>query len=244
MHVDEYKKMFLFEDFYWWYKGIHRILLNQLKRYVPGKGSLNILDAGCGTGKILELLDGYGDITGIDMSHDAIECARMRDTGARLSQGSVLSLPFADNAFDCVITFDVLCTLEDDKAPIKEFQRVLKKSGLLIANLPAYQWLYSSHDAAVSTKRRYSRKEVIETLIENGFKIEKVTYWNTILFPLEAIIRIMNKFLPSENCESDLKHLPKPVNSLLTGIVYLEAKFMNVFNFPFGMSLLVIARKT
>lgn len=243
MRVEEYKKMFIFEDFYWWYKGLHMILLRQFKKYNIGNRSLDILDAGCGTGKILELLKGYGNVTGLDVSRDAISFARMRNTGVGLLLGSAVSLPFDNNTFDCVVSSDVLCSISDDKRAVKEFLRVLKKSGILIINLPAYQWLYSSHDVAVYTKHRYFKKEAIEMLSGNGFKIEKITYWNTILCPLEVIIRAINKFLPLENYKSDLRYLPGLVNSLLTGMVYFEAMLINTFNFPFGLSLFVIARK-
>src|SRR3989338_3048222 len=112
MRPGEYRKMFIFEDFYWWYKGGRRILLNQLKRYAPRQRHLNILDAGCGTGKILELLNDYGSVTGIDIADNAVRRARMRNTKARLFQGNVSSLPFADDIFDCIITFDVLYAME------------------------------------------------------------------------------------------------------------------------------------
>ncbi len=243
MQVDEYKKMFLLEDFYWWYRGLHKILLNHFRKYTRKQDVLNILDAGCGTGKVLELFKDYGRITGLDISGDAICFAHTRDIKMHLVQGNAMSLPFSNNAFDCVITLDVLYALEDDNEAAKEFSRVLKKSGLLIANLPAFQWLYSSHDVAVSGRRRYTRGKIVKILSENSFRIEKITYWNAVLFPLEAVIRIINIFLPRKYHESDLKCLPKPINIILTGIVYLEAGLINIFNFPFGLSLFVVARK-
>lgn len=244
MRKNEYKKMYSCEDSYWWYKGLHKILLNHFRKYVKKRNVLNILDAGCGTGKALELFKDYGKITGVDISGDAIYLARMRDTGASLVQGDAMFLPFGNNIFDCVITMDVLYALEDDKKAAREFSRVLKKTGFLIANLPAFRWLYSSHDVAVSGKRRYSRRGIAKILSKNGFEIEKIVYWNTILFPLEAFIRITNKFLKRRCGESDLNRLPGPVNSILTSVVYLEAALIDMFKLPFGLSLFIVARKT
>ncbi len=243
MNGYEYKKMYLFEDFYWWYKGLHKILSNQLKRYCQGRIPLNILDAGCGTGKVLGLLKTYGKVIGLDISPNAIDFARTRDIKAKLFQGRVEALPFNNNVFDCVVVLDVLYMLENDAEAITEFSRVLKRQGILIANLPAYQWLYSSHDVGSSAKRRYSKGRIARIFSEHSFRIEKITYWNTILFPIEIVIRIINKFLPRKFYETDLKYLPRLVNSLFTAIIYLEAMLINIFSLPCGLSLFVIARK-
>lgn len=243
MDAEEYRKMFLFEDFYWWYKGCHRILLNQLDRYADKSGNLNILDAGCGTGKVSELLNAYGNVKSLDVSEEALEFARLRNGKSELIKGDVRSLPFDDAAFDCIVTLDVLCTLEDETKALKEFSRTLKKSGLLIANLPACEWLYSSHDIAVDTKKRYSKQMVRKLLLENGFLIKRLAYWNFFLFFIAAFVRIANKFSARGHFSSDLRSLPRPLNTLLTGLVYMEARLMNILDFPFGLSLFVVAEK-
>ena len=243
MQIDEYKKMFLLEDFYWWHRGLHKILLDQLERYNIKSRHLSILDAGCGTGKVLELAGDYGSVCGIDNSSEALRFARLRDKKSRLLQGNVSQLPFKNDAFDVLINFDVLYSLDDDIGALKEFHRSLKASGLLILNLPAYNFLSSRHDSAIFTKRRYCKKKAIKLLLDNGFKIERATYWNTFLFPLLAFIRIWNKFLPKTGCKSDLYYLPWPINYLLTQVIYVEILLMRRSNFPFGLSLLIVAKK-
>src|SRR3989338_2285946 len=144
MQSDEYKRIFLSEDSYWWYKGAHANLLNLLKMHFSGASNLKILDAGCGTGRILQLLQDYGDAFGVDISSEAIKYARMCNM-AKLIQGDVLYLPFSNNTFDCVVAFDSLYSVDEDSIAIREFYRVMKKSALLILNLPAYNFLYSQH---------------------------------------------------------------------------------------------------
>jgi SAM-dependent methyltransferase len=243
MQIDEYKTMFLLEDSYWWYRGLHKILSDQLDRRVIKSRHLSILDAGCGTGKILELAGAYGSVCGIDNSCEALRFVKLRDDKSRLLQGDVSQLPFKNDVFDVLISFDVLCTLDNDIKALKEFHRGLKSSGLLMLNLPSYNLLFSRHDAAVFTKRRYCKKEVIKLLTDNGFKIERATYWNTFLFPVEVFIRIFNKFLPKSNCKSDLHCLPWLINYLLTQVISLEVLLIKRFNFPFGLSLLIVAKK-
>ena len=243
MHPDEYKKMFQFEDFYWWYRGAHRILINYFEKYVAGNTDLNVLDVGCGTGKNLDLLDSHGNIVGVDISAEAIKYAKLRKAQRRLLQADALFLPFSNSAFDCLVAFDVLYTLENDVNALMEFNRVLKNGALLIMNVPSYNWLRGRHDTAVSTRQRYCRKSLAKKLFESGFKIEKITYWNTFLFPLEAFVRIVTSFIMKENYKSDLYDLPGPINSLLTKIIFLEAYLVKRINFPFGLSLAVVARK-
>jgi len=243
MQIGEYKKMFLLEDFYWWYIGLHKILLDQLEKYNMKSRHLNILDAGCGTGKALELAGSYGNLYGIDISSEAIKFARLRDKESRLLQGDVSRLPFKNGAFDVLIGLDVLYTVDDDVKALKEFCRSLKTSGLLMLNLPSYNFLSSKHDIAVFTKRRYCKEKITKLLSDNGFKIERVTYWNTFLFPLEASIRILSKFLPKADNRSDLCRLPWLINYLLTQVIYMETLLIRRFNFPFGLSILIVAKK-
>lgn len=242
MYIDEYNKMFLLEDSHWWYKGAHNILLNQFKQHFSNVSDLNMLDAGCGTGRISELLQDYGSIISIDISWEAIKYARMRNI-ARLLQGNVLFLPFNNNTFDCVVAFDLLYSIDEDCGVLGEFRRIMKDAALLILNVPSYNFLCSQHDRAISTKRRYSKRDIEKKLIDNGFVIEKITYWNTFLFPVAAFVRIIKKFIPTKKPKSDLAYIPGYLNSILAKIVYLEASLIKRLNLPFGLSLLVVAKK-
>lgn len=243
MHIGEYKKMFLLEDSYWWYQGAHRILLNQVKKYTSKETRPTILDAGCGTGGALNLIKDFGRIVAIDISEHALAYVRMRNKTVKLVQADLLHLPLGKETLDCIVSFDALYCLGDDLKAIEEFRRVLKKSAVLILNLPAYNCLYSKHDAAVFTKRRYNRKRFTKILLNSNFKIEKATYWNTFLFPFEALFRLLTKFYDRKNSSSDLYRLPQYINYVLTRILFFEEVLLKNINFPFGLSLLVIARK-
>src|SRR5262245_488265 len=102
----EYRVMFEIEQEYWWYRGLRVLVQELLTRYAKPDGSTRILDAGCGTGKNLELFCDRGDARGIDISEAAIEFCRLRGIPAERSMvASILELPFPDKFFELAFSF-------------------------------------------------------------------------------------------------------------------------------------------
>ncbi|WP_194911740.1 class I SAM-dependent methyltransferase [Catenulispora rubra] len=95
-----------------------------------------ILDAGCGSGPVFELLRDRGAVmTGVEPSAKMLELARKRlGEDAVLHQAGLGGdpLPFPDGAFDDVVACLVLHYLEDWTAPLAELRRVLTPGGRLI----------------------------------------------------------------------------------------------------------------
>ncbi len=128
--------MYKAEVRHWWYLGMHAITRGILDRYIGRGNALTILDAGCGTGAVLDYLKDYGTPSGVDFSPEALRFCRSRGL-YRLSQASVTELPFPDNTFDLITSFDVLseCGPVKDEQGTKEFFRVLKLGGHLQQSL-------------------------------------------------------------------------------------------------------------
>jgi SAM-dependent methyltransferase len=244
MEAKEYKTLYELEDTYWWYRAQRSIILNSLKQLYAETKNLRLLDAGCGTGGLLNLLNKYALKAGLDIAPEALYYCSERGLG-NILQGDVTNLPFKEECFDLVISLDVLYHLKvtDDSKALSEFNRCLKKGGRLYLNLPAYNFLRSSHDEAAHTRERYSNKKLKQKLFAAGFKIEKLTYTNFFLFPLLAAIRLIKKFKRGETKTSDLKAMPSFLNSLLFRIFLLEAKIIQHINLPFGLSIFAICKK-
>jgi len=247
MDKEEYSNLFTNEKDHWWYQGLRDLVLRSLKQYHKQGGAL--LDAGCGTGGLLELLQKQDDLIsraiGVDISDFAIEFCKKRKL-EEVYQSSIEDLPLEDSEVDSVVSLDVLYHLdvEDDHAALKEFERVLKPGGILIINLPAFESLRGSHDISGQTKKRYTKQDLEELVVATNFDIIKLSYRNVFLFPaIYAYRKIMPGFFSGESKNSDLWRFPKFLNSLLNKIVLIENWLLQFLNFPFGTSVYCIAKK-
>jgi SAM-dependent methyltransferase len=245
MRPDEYRVMFECEDHYWWYRGLRVLLKGLLDRYANRNSTPMILDAGCGTGANLQLLQAYGHAIGVDLAEPAIGFCRARGIPRdRALVASLTDLPFPDQFFDLAVSFVVICNIPDDVAAFAEIARVLKPGRRLIVQLPAYQWLWSTHDDAVGHQRRYSTRSLREKLTRAGWVPERVTYTNTLLFPVVAVgrwaRRVRNNGRPAS---SDLATpLPDWLNSCLSAVATAEMRAAARMSLPVGSSVLAVAR--
>jgi SAM-dependent methyltransferase len=241
----EYEKLDRIEDRMWWFAGLHKNLL-MLSQRVPFVGTdLSFLDAGCGTGGLLaRLATIYPDrgLLGLDLDPGA--CRRASIKSARpVCAGSVNDLPFADGAFAVITSADVLCHEGvDERRALGQFHRCLAEGGWLILNLPAYRWMLSRHDTAVSNVRRYTARGLSRLLRSVGFRPVYISYWNAILFPLMVMTR---KILPdNRETDSDVRLYPRPVDWLCRAGTAIETKLLRAgMRFPFGGSILALAAK-
>ena len=248
MRPEEYRVMFEIENAYWWYRGLRTLLKSLLKHRVrlDARHAL-ILDAGCGTGANLRMLQEYGCAIGIDISSQAIAfCHRRGISPDRAFAASVTDLPFAQNKFDLAVSFDVICNIPDDENAFAQVARVVKPGGYFIVQLPAYQWLWSMHDVAVGHQRRYSARDVRAKLAQAGFQVERVLHTNALLLPFAILGRLHRRRVleRGSEIESDLQvELPRLLNALLSVIYRIEIKLEAHLDSPFGLSVIAIAKK-
>jgi SAM-dependent methyltransferase len=251
MEKNEYYKMFEFENDYWWYRGLHelvRIYVDKLKKenIKAGKDNpLHIFDAGCGTGRMMELLDSYGTVEGIDYSEDAVKLCKER--GLELAQPGDLNTwePPAET-YDVIISNDVICTsgVEDDLAVVEKFHKALKPGGIVILNLPAFMALRRRHDIAVFGKRRYRKRKTLDDLKKIGFIPVRASYRLPHLFLFILLQKNLVERFQKGKIESDLKKLPSLINSVLLGMHRIENKMISWgISFLFGSSLILVLRK-
>lgn len=188
------RELYEFEDRYWWFVGLRRIVISQVAKTLASCKKPLLLDAGFGAGAMLLELNKYGMAFGVDISPEALTYSKKRKL-TNLINSSVTSLPLKSNSFDAVISLDVLCdkAVEDDLKALKEFNRVLKKGGRIFINLPAFNLFFSSQHRMVQVRERYMKKELSGKIIKAGFKIEKISYWNSFLFPFIAAMRLIKQ---------------------------------------------------
>jgi SAM-dependent methyltransferase len=244
MELYEYEVMAAVEDRHWWYSGMRALAAAWLEPVYGGRSDLRVLDAGCGTGGNGEFLGRYGAAYGLDLAPPALQLAWRRLPRA-LVRGSVVELPYAAASFDLVTSFDVLYhrAVLDERAALAEVVRVLKPGGRFLIRLPAYKWLSSAHDRSVHGRYRYTASEVRALIAGAGLRLERLSYINSLLFPLPVAQRLVERALPQlQGSGSDLAPPSPAVNRLLQGALYLEAAWLrDGGRFPWGLSILALA---
>jgi ubiquinone/menaquinone biosynthesis C-methylase UbiE len=242
--VDEalLKTMLDVDERHWWYRGRRRIIGAELERLGLPAGA-HILDAGCGSGRTLEDLVDYGQVWGIELNQEAAEVAQERGCG-EVQVGRLEDLPYDANSFDLITCLDVLEHVPDDRRALTELRRVCKPGGWVVATVPAYQALWSYHDDANQHYRRYERATLSAAVAAAGWRLERMTSFNTLLFPAAAFVRLAQRRRRNGGPEFDLHPGSKWLNSVLERPMRIEARWLGRGRtLPAGLSLLVVLEK-
>ncbi len=233
------------EGSHWWFVGRRAILesfLNPIaEKLRVGHTPLSILDVGCGTGANIEMLSKYGEAEGVDVSDDALEFCRVK--GLKAQKGLAEKLPYEDETFDLTTALDVVEHLDDDVEGLKEMFRVTKRGGYSLIFVPAFMWLWGVQDDISNHRIRYTKKQIVERLEKAGYTIERATYANWTFFAPILGGRVLMK-LTGIKPESENNINVSALNGVFGKLFGAERFWLRNFNFPFGVSIVVVARKT
>jgi len=245
MEAVEYRKLEDFEKHYWWHKGKLSLIASLYNKYLKGKKDLRILEIGCGTGEVLNMLKNWGEVTGIDYSRKAIDvCKRRGFADLYCEDVNKLDLSKDYGKYDLILALDVLEHIRDDVKTMKKVRELLKPGGLFFVAVPAYKFLWSTHDEALHHLRRYHSLEINQKLKDSGFKILKSTHFVAALFFPIALVRLLNNFIRRRAYpKTHYLPLPKIINDLFTKILQIESKVIENVYLPVGTTLVVVAKK-
>ena len=245
MDSEEYVKMYELEDSHWWFLGKRKIAQKLISKYASLPSHAPILDVGCGTGGMMTVLQQFGDPFGLDICSTGLEFACERGFEC-LSQASALSLPFADDTFALITSFDVLYheSVGDDLLALQEYYRICRPGGVLLITDSALSILQSQHDEAYHALRRYTARSLRRKVTQAGFHILKLSYASSFLFPIILAVRLWKRYIYRNGSpSSDLWAVPPALNSALYSVYGLEASLLPYINLPLGSSVICVARK-
>ena len=147
-------------------------------------------------------------------------------------------LPFPEQQFELVCLFDVLEHIEDDVASLRAATRLVRPGGWLLVTVPAYSWLFGPHDRVHGHYRRYTASHLAKVAREAAVLVRQVGYFNTLLFPLIVISRLISRIHGTDGGDAKL---PNPLlNRILHGIFSAEAPVVARCFLPFGTSVIAV----
>jgi SAM-dependent methyltransferase len=245
MDIEEYEKIYKFEETNWWFKAKRRLILGYIKTILRKRKHPKIPDVGCGAGLNTKLLSKFGQTYGIDYSSEALKFCKSRGL-KNLKKASATKLPFKDNSFDVVGCFDVLYhkAIKNDMTAIKEIYRVCKKNGYFIMTDSAMMCLWSKHDVVQHSRTRYSTRDIKEKLEKAGFKIRKLSYYFFFIFPFLYVARKLDNILSkNRNPNISVYDTNKITNYILDKLMLIEYFLLRITKLPFGSSVFCVAEK-
>ena len=236
------------EQSHFWFRGFRWFVSPEVESAVAGRAAPVIVDCGCGTGANVGWLGEFGSVYGFDLTWNGLALGRAM--GRRnLARASIGAIPFPDACADLATSFDVFQCLPEpiEQDAIREMWRILKPGGHLLLNVAALDVLRGNHATLSEEVRRYTPRRLRALLGKPGFRIERLTYAHATLFPLMLPVRVVQRWRsgarPVPPGEFDITVPSAPVNTLLTGLVWLESKALGYVDMPVGSSLLCHARK-
>jgi SAM-dependent methyltransferase len=240
-----YPRMAAVEDVHWWFAGRRAICERMLDR-VQLPTDAAILELGCGTGGNFQMLARRGRLYAMDADDSALSFAATRGL-ARLARGLLpQEFPFNEIGFDLAVMTDVLEHLDDERRSLGVVRSSLRPGGWLLLTVPALPWLWSEHDAAHHHRRRYRAADLRALLVDNAYNVAHLSYYNFLLFPAIAGVRIAQRLRTQSeygNHRHDLAMPSRAINTILYQLFSSERFLVSQVRVPIGVSLVALAQK-
>jgi ubiquinone/menaquinone biosynthesis C-methylase UbiE len=226
----------------WWHIARRKLLREAVVQALHDNREARVLDFGCSAQ--LDACDSPG-IHAVNAHYSLAALAFQQIEGGRnLICSSPEELGFTSNSFAAVVAGDILQTVPDDRATLREWRRVLTDGGLLCLTVPAYPSLWGEKDEARGHQRRYTASELRRKLNNSGFEVSRVSYLVASGF-LPAVIERIGRNIFSRSIER-YRYSARQVNWANSAMVLLldcERHLIRYLNLPFGTRLVCWARK-
>ena len=234
LHIENEKE-------HWWYKGRREIISSIISKFVFKNNKLKILDFGAGSGANTVALSHYGEVYVYEKNENALQLLKKRFE--KIPDIFVLDEINENIFFDLIIASDVIEHIENDDEIIKFFSRVLKNDGNILITVPSYNFLYTERDKVLGHFRRYNIN-ALKKKTNKYFKIIKLSYYNFFLFFLSVVLFVFLKLFKIKSLITSPENTPNFfLNNLFYKIFSSEKFLLKYLNFPFGASIVYLAKK-
>jgi SAM-dependent methyltransferase len=221
---------------HWYYSSKAKAMTRILEGAAPTK----ILDVGAGSGFFSRYLLAHTpakEAWCVDICYEAD--SDESETGKPVHNRRSIDAIDAD----LVLLMDVLEHVDDDISLLKEYVRKVPPGSRFLITVPAFNFLWSGHDDFLEHKRRYTLKQLEETVRNAGLEVKHGAYYFGMVFPIAASLRLAQNANRDERpVRSQLTSHTPLVNSILKTLCSIEIPLMK-FNRTAGLTVFCLARK-
>ncbi len=242
MDSETFSLMASHEAHHWWFVG-RRAVIDALLDRLPLAAGSEVLEAGCGTGGNLFMLERRGRVSAFEPSVVARDIASLKRQHAPVVDGELPHrLPFEAGSFDLVVALDVLEHIERDQEALSSLVSMARPGGYILVTVPAHPVLWGAHDRRLHHIRRYRRSQLKRICASTGCELRFFTAFNTILAPIAVTMRLLERIAPISFGNQE-RMPPGPVNRLLGWLFALEGLMLRAMPLPFGVSYAAILQR-
>jgi len=221
---------------HWWWRARERVILSTLRAF--GRTWPTVLDVGCGDGLFFDRLREFGDVEGIEPDASLVDPAGRWSSRIRVQPFDARFRPA--RAYSLITMFDVLEHLPDAANALRHASSLLEREGMLVATVPAFESLWTSHDDINHHVQRFTKATLQTLLVESGFDVVSMRYFYFWTCPLKLLIRLKERILRRPSAAAAVP--PDTINRALLRLSVLEQETLGRLPMPFGSSLICVGR--
>jgi len=231
---------FATKDHFWMQWRLQALL--SICNLIPAGEGRRFLEVGCGSGVFREQLEeALGiPVDGCDLSENSLKQAK-RGLGSLLLYNIHDHNEALASKYDAVFLMDVIEHIEDDKAFLSSCLWHLKPGGVVVINVPAIPWLYSTYDVHAGHKRRYTESMLRELLRSTDSDTLQIIHWGFPVIPVVLLRKFLHRKLDERKV---IKNGFAPSNKSIDRALRFMHRLESLVNYklPLGTSILAIGR--
>jgi len=225
---------------HWWWRARERWILRALSRWRPPGGWPSVLDVGCGDGLFFDQLVALGaNVEGVER-----DASLVSPDGAHRQKITIA--PFDERfqpgkRYSLILLLDVLEHMEDPVAALQHAVNLLEADGRVIATVPAFMILWTSHDVINRHFTRYTRRTFDELAQSAGLQVDVARYFFHWTFPVKLAAHF------AQRASTQKVVVPAVPSRWLNGSLHALSVFeqctLGRLRLPFGSSLLIVGQR-